>query len=87
MSGIQCQEIKVNSGFGAQFERAVEKACTVMLERTGGNGFPVIVESGCRGTVFFVSQSSLLAAVQRVVVAPPLIYTQKQNKKNNNGTK
>ena len=44
MSGIQCRQIKVKKDDDAEIERAVEEACKEMLERTGGKGFPVLVD-------------------------------------------
>ena len=70
MSGIQCQQIKVKKGENAELGRAVEVACKVMLERTGGKGFPLLVEY-TRSTV---SPRSLMAGLQRVV-GTVLLYT------------
>ena len=44
----------------AELERVVEEACKVMLERTGGKGFPVL-------NYMSTSLSTVVAAVQRVV--------------------
>ena len=73
MSGIQCRQIKVKKGDKAELGRAVYEACKEMLERTGGKGFPVLVDSSYLSTV--------VAAVQRVVGAA-LLYTKDGSEKN-----
>ena len=76
MSGIQCRQIIPEKDHSlrsnmqiqpAELERALEEACKVMLERTGGKGFPVLFDA--TGLA-----SSLVATVQRVVGAA-LLYT------------
>ena len=52
-----------------ELQGALEHACEVMLERTAGNGFPVLVDSNAA-----CEMSTVLAAVQRVVGAA-LLYT------------
>ena len=60
MSGIQCRQIKVKDDY-AEIKRAVEEACKEMLERTGGKGFPILLDD------LNTSPSSVLVAVKRVV--------------------
>ena len=69
MPADQCEEDD-----DAALERAVEEACTEILERTGGKGFPVLVGSHSK-------QSIVVAAVQRVVGAA-LLYTKDGREKN-----
>ena len=57
-------------------EKAVEAACNEILVRSGGKGFPILVEN------LYVSVSSVVAAVQRVVGASTLLYTGDGRKKN-----
>ena len=69
MSSIECQEMNVNMNDDTELQGALEHACEVMLERTAGNGFPVLVDSNAA-----CGMSRVLAAVQRVVGAA-LLYT------------
>ena len=69
MSSIECQEMNVNMNDDTELQGALEHACEVMLERTAGNGFPVLVDSNAT-----CEMSTVLAAVQRVVGAA-LLYT------------
>ena len=68
ISGVQCQQIKVKKNDDAELLKAVEDGSRVMMQRTAGSGFPVLLDS------FDVSQSTVVAAVQRVV-GPALLYT------------
>ena len=74
MSGVQCQQIKVKKNNDAELSKAVEDGCHVMLQRTAGSGFPVLLE-------MIVSKSFVVAAVQRVV-GPALLYTYDGSEKN-----
>ena len=74
MSGIQCRQIKVKKDDDAALERAVEEACKEMLERTGGKGFPVLVNSS--------SKSPSVVAAVRKVVGTALLYTHNGSEKN-----
>ena len=81
MSGVQCQQIKVNKNKFKQqtdfqkLSKAVEAPCHAMMQRTVGSGFPILLESS------HVSRSTLVAAVQRVV-GPALLYTKDGREKN-----
>ena len=79
MSGVQCQQIKVKRNKltkrdDAEFSKVVEDGCRVMIQRTAGRGFPVLLDN-------HVSTSVVVAAVQRVV-GPALLYTQNGSEKN-----
>ena len=65
MSGIQCRQIKVKNGL--PWAGMVEAACKEMLVRTGGKGFPILVQE-------YVSASSMVHFVQRALGAT-LLYT------------
>ena len=69
MSSIECQEMNVNMNDDTELQGALEHACEVLLERTAGNGFPVLVDSNTS-----CEMSTVLAAVQRIVGAA-LLYT------------
>ena len=81
MSGVQCQQIKVNKNKFKQqtdfqkLSKAVEAPCHAMMQRTVGSGFPILLESS------HVSRSTVVAAVQRVV-GPALLYTRNGKEKN-----
>ena len=75
ISGVQCQQIKVKKNDDAEISKAVEDGCRVMMQRTAGSGFPVLLES------YRVSTSTVVAAVQRVV-GPALLYTSRGREKN-----
>ena len=75
MAGIECRQIKVKKSDKAGIEREVEAACKEMLVRSGGKGFPLLLD-------FLVSLSSVVAAVQRVVGASALLYTKDGRQKN-----
>merc|ERR1712107_176403 len=74
ISGVQCQQIKVKKDDDAELSKAVEAGCRVMLQRTAGSGFAVLLNG-------WVSKSIVVAAVQRVV-GPALLYTQDGSEKN-----
>ena len=74
MSGVQCQQIKVKKNDDAELSKAVEDGCRVMMQRTAGSGFPVLLD-------YTVSRSTVVAAVQRVV-GPVLLYTYDGREKN-----
>ena len=76
MSGIQCQQIKVKKNDDAELSKAVEDGCRVMMQRTAGSGFPVLIDHSSS-----VSRSTVVAAVQRVV-GPALLYTCNGSEKN-----
>merc|ERR1719264_953113 len=76
MSGIECRQIKVKKNDQAALEKAVEAACNEILVRSGGKGFPILVENTR------MSVSSVVAAVQRVVGASTLLYTRDGREKN-----
>ena len=59
----------------AELSRAVEEGCRVMLQRTAGYGFPVLLDSYSS-----LSASIVLAAVQSVGSA--LLYTHDGKEKN-----
>ena len=44
MAGVECKQIKVKSGDQAAFEKAVEAAYKEMLVRSGGKGFPLLLD-------------------------------------------
>ena len=71
MSGIQCRQIKVKKDDKAELERGVVVAFKEMLNRTGGKGFPIIVDWT------WALDWSVMDAVQRVVGAfgATLLYT------------
>ena len=71
MSGVQCQQIKVK---GSEISKAVEAGCQVMIHRTAGKGFPVLLD-------YSLSKSIVVAAVQRVL-GPTLLYARGGEKKN-----
>ena len=64
MTGVQCQQIRLKS-FNT---KAVEAGSQVMIQRTAGIGFPLLIESS------IVSSPRVVAAVQRVV-GIALLYT------------
>merc|ERR1712107_325488 len=74
-----CQQLTVKKTEAqrqdANFEAAVETACNLMLERSGGSGFPVFIEYQA------VQKSHLLTTLQRVV-GPTLLYTHSGKEKN-----
>ena len=78
MSGVQCQQIKVKKKDNAELSKAVEDGCRVIMQRTAGSGFPVLLQ---RLPSSSVSISSVAAAVQRVV-GPALLYTKDGRRKN-----
>merc|ERR1712211_159250 len=67
-SGVQCQQIKVKTGNQAELSKAVEAGCQVMLQRTAGSGFPVLIKN------HHTPVWQVVAAVQRVA-GPALLYT------------
>ena len=69
MSGVQCQQIAVKHNDNLAFERALEVACKETLKRTGGLGFPILLD-----TLLPWHLSSVLATAQRVVGAA-MAYT------------
>ena len=75
MSGVKCQEIKVKKFSDAELSKAVETGCQVMLQRTAGSGFPILLRN------YHLSTSSVKAAVQRVVGAA-LLYTNDGSEQN-----
>ena len=76
VSGVQCQQVKLKSNYTiTELSKAIEDACTVMLQRTAGRGFPVIVDSPT------VTTTSVMAAVQRVV-GTALLYNCSHKDKN-----
>ena len=75
MSGIQCRQINVKRYDDAALERAVEEACKEMRVRSGGKGFPVLLDESSS------KLSIAVAAVQRVVGAA-LLYTHRGREKN-----
>ena len=75
MSGVQCQQIKVKKNDDAKLSKAVVHGCQVMMQRTAGSGFPVLLKS------YSVSKSIVVAVVQRVV-GPALLYTSIGREKN-----
>ena len=78
ISGVQCQQIKVKRNDDAELSKAVEGGCRVMMQRTAGSGFPVLLD---HSDYYSVSTSILAAAVQRVV-GPALLYTKDGKEKN-----
>ena len=64
MTGVQCLQIRLKS-FNT---KAVEAGSQVMIQRTAGIGFPLLIESS------IVSSPSVVAAMQRVV-GTALLYT------------
>ena len=65
--------------YNVEIERAVEEACRNMLERTGGKGFPILMDDD-------VSLSNVVAAVQRVVGPSTLLYTCKNGRQKEEAT-
>ena len=74
IAGVQCQQIKVKKNDEAELSKAVEDGCQVMMQRTAGSGFPVLLSH-------HLSTSSVVAAVQRVV-GPALLYIRDGREKN-----
>ena len=61
-----------------ELSKAVEDGCRVMMQRTAGSGFPVLLANN---SVSSMSTSIVVAAVQRVV-GPALLYTCDGSKNN-----
>ena len=74
MSGVQCQQIIVKENDDAELSKAVEHGCRMMMQRTAGSGFPVLLDYGVSGSI-------VVASVQRVV-GPALLYTYNGKEKN-----
>ena len=82
MSGLQCQQITAKNQKGrlnvAELSKAVEAGCHVMMQRTAGSGFPVLLVYTSSLEI-----STVVTAVQRVVEA--LLYTY-MGRENNEAT-
>ena len=77
MSGVECQQIKVKKNNDAELSIAiVEAGCQVMMQRTGGRGFPVLLENYSRSTTI-----SVMVALRRVV-GEALLYTNNVKEEN-----
>ena len=79
MSGVQCQQIKVKKNDDAELSKAVEEGCRVIMQRTAGSGFPVLLDHSSSVTQT-VSISTVAAAVLQC--RPALLYTHNGREKN-----